>query len=176
MLGIAPVLHEDAAQRPLGGSFAVVEDKPERQIVERAGPGEIGDEVGPNEGCQVFDRSEAPGQELYVDRRDNRQHCDRERGDRAQEAARRYSGSRHHDEFAVAVELVERVENAGKQRDRRNDRDQGRQRKPGHQDKDENRLTLAGQEIDLTQSLGDPNNASQHDEPVRKAVAAVLRT
>ena len=71
---VAPVLHEDAAQRAVGRAFAIVEDEAERQVVEGAGAGEIGDEVGADEGREVLDRAEAPRQELHVDRRDRGEH------------------------------------------------------------------------------------------------------
>ena len=44
--GIAPVLDEHAAQRPVGAALAIMEDEPGFELVERAGTGEIGDEIG----------------------------------------------------------------------------------------------------------------------------------
>ena len=106
MRGVAPILHEDAAQRPIRRSFAIVEDETKGQIVEGARPGEIRDKIRPDEGRQVFDRPEAPRQDLHVNGGHNSEHRDRERRNRAQEAGRRHAGGRHHHEFAITVEFI----------------------------------------------------------------------
>ena len=56
MGGVAAVLHEHALQRAVRRTLAVVEDEPKFELVERARPGEIGNEIGADEGRQRLDR------------------------------------------------------------------------------------------------------------------------
>ena len=49
-------------------------------------------------------------------------------------------------------------------------------RQPGDAEKDQERLALVGQQIDLPQRLGDPNDAGQRRQARQKRVAAVRKT
>ena len=162
-------------KRPVGRAIAKMKHEPGLKLRESAGTGEIGDEIGVNERRQGLDCAKTPRQDLDIERRHNRKHQSRQERHRSQQPKGRHARSRHDDEFAVAVELVEGVKDPGKQRHRPDDGHKRGQRQSCHHQEDQNGLAFAGDQVDLPQRLGDPDDAGQDHEPRDEAVAAVLK-
>ena len=118
-----------------------------------------------------LDRVEAPRHHFDVERRHQREHQREQDEERPQQARGRNPRRAHHHQFAVAIELVQAVEHADEQRHRRDDRHQRRRRQPREAEKDEQRLALVGEQIDLPQRLGDPNDAGQRRQTRQKRVS-----
>ena len=101
------------------------------------------------------------------------EHQRRQIDERPRQQPRRSSGGRHHDQLAVAVEPVEAVDHAAEQRDRRDRGDEKGQAEAGDGEEDQDRLALGGQQADLLQGAGDPDDRRQRRQAARNAMPAM---
>ena len=108
-----------------------------------------------------------------------RHHLDRQEGDArahdepqgeegTQDPARLHAGGRHDDEFGIAVQPVQGVDDGDEQRHGSDDGDQRRYRKPGDQEEDDEGLALGRDEVELTQGLRHPDRAREADQAGEK--------
>ena len=83
---------------------------------------------------------------------------------RAEQPPRRHAGGIHDDDLGIGRKLVEHVGDRDHQRDRRDHQDELRDHQPGDADEHQDRLALAGHQVDIAQRLGDPDDRRQADE------------
>ena len=121
MLRIAPVLHEDALQPAARGALAVVEHEAAVESGELTLAHDAGEEVRPDLHEQVAQLREARGHGPKGDESDQQTDQHRQQQDGAQQPHRRQAGGAHDHQLTVAIELVEREDDGGKERHRGND-------------------------------------------------------
>ena len=74
------------------------------------------------------------------------------------------AGGGHHDQLAVAVHAVERVERGHQHRVRRDQRHQARQAEHGHLQEQQNALAARGDEVEFLQRRGEPDDDRQRQQ------------
>ncbi len=135
--GVAPIFHEDTAQRPVGATLAIVEDETIVERREGAFPDDMRQEVRPDLHDQVAQLPEAPRHNVKRHRSHEERHENGHDREGTQQSQRRDPGRAHDDQLAVAVELVQCVENRDEQRDGRYHHDEGGDAERRHTQEDD---------------------------------------
>ena len=116
--------------------------------------------------CTMYSRRslQAPRHAEVIDEGDAQRDQQRQRQQRLRRPPDGAAGRREHDELAVAVEPVERVDAGDQQRERGDDGHEVGQRQRRHLDQQPHVLTLRGHDVELAQGERHPDDARQRQQ------------
>ena len=167
-IGVARIMDHHPAHRAARKPVAVMERDSAFELDELPLLQDPRHHIRPHLRDDGAERPEALRNREQRDGADDQGHHHREHREGPQDGHRREAGRVHHDEFAVGIEPVQRVENRDEQRERRDDHHEGRHAQHGHFQEKQNRLALAGDEVELAQGLRDPDDPGQREETGEK--------
>ncbi len=167
-LRVAPVVDKNAGEHAARLTFADADGQVLVELGEAAGLQDVGEHIRGDLGIPMLDAAHPVRGEIGGGEGDQKRHHTGGVKERPEQPERRQAGRVHHDNLGVGGELVEGMRNRDHQRDRRDDQHQRRNDQAGDAQKSNDRLTLAGHEIDAAQRLRNPDHPGQADQNHRK--------
>ena len=167
-LGIAPIIDENADKYAAGLPFSNADRQVLIELSEAAGLQNIGQHIRGDFGIPLLQAAHAVGRKIGGNEGNHDCHYQGGIEERTEQPERRKAGSVHHDDLGIGRELVQRVRDRDHQGDRRDDQHQRRNDQTGDAEEGDDRLTLAGHQVDAAQRLRNPDHPRQADQNQRK--------